>query len=77
MKLKKIKYATKDWRLHQAWFLKVFGHYFRLTVKIPGYSIGLAGMLLLIRSLLKQGVSLFGLAFLIAGFILIIVDMIS
>ena len=39
-------------------------------LNLVGYSIGFLGVLLLIWSLLKQGVSLVGLALLAAGFLL-------
>jgi hypothetical protein len=42
-------------------------------LNVVGYSIGLLGILLLIWSLLKQGVSLLGVALLAAGFLLVVI----
>jgi hypothetical protein len=42
-------------------------------LNMAGYSIGLLGILLLIWSLLKQGVSLLGLGLLAAGFLLLLI----
>lgn len=43
-----------------------------LVMNWAGYGLGLFGIVLLIWSLLKQGVSLLGLALLTAGFLLLL-----
>ena len=42
-------------------------------LNMVGYSLGLVGMLLVIWSLLKQGVSLIGIALVTAGYLLVLI----
>ena len=41
---------------------------------LVGYSVGVLGIVLLIWSLLKQGVSMIGLMLLIAGFLVLVIS---
>ena len=42
-------------------------------LNMVGYGLGLVGMLLVIWSLLKQGVSLLGIALVTAGYLLLVI----
>ena len=44
-----------------------------ILLNLAGYGLGLVGILLVIWSLLKQGVSLIGIALVTAGYLLVLI----